>query len=142
MNSHDLEHLSYMRAAEAECLLNAGHFAGSYYLMGYAVKCALKAVIAGQQRRLTFPDKAFAAACHTHRLETLLELAGLAPNMQQAIAESAAFNENWNRVKQWNESARYRVKVDSVTARCMAASCLQVPKGVLPWIRKYWIARN
>ncbi|MET3133109.1 hypothetical protein AAKU55_003391 [Oxalobacteraceae bacterium GrIS 1.11] len=33
-----------MSRREAKVLLNAGNYAGSYYLMGFAIECAVKAI--------------------------------------------------------------------------------------------------
>jgi hypothetical protein len=46
MNRNDLQNLSRLREKEAKVLLDNGCFAGAYYLLGYAVECALKACIA------------------------------------------------------------------------------------------------
>ena len=40
-----------------KALLDGGYPAGAYYLMGYAVECALKACIAKQTKRYDFPPK-------------------------------------------------------------------------------------
>jgi HEPN domain-containing protein len=66
-----------MRLDEAKVLLDAGKWAGAYYLAGYAVECALKACVARLMQAEVFPDKDFAVKCYTHNLEALLALAGL-----------------------------------------------------------------
>ena len=38
MNRTELQELALERAREAETLLNAGHWSGAYYLIGYAVE--------------------------------------------------------------------------------------------------------
>jgi hypothetical protein len=138
MDRREFQLLSNMRTLEAQCLLTEGHYAGSYYLMGYSVECALKAVIAARHKRFSFPDKAFAAACHTHDLAQLLFLAGLKTEAETAFMENQAFEENWNTVRRWNESSRYVVKVNLRMARTMLAACVQQPRGVLPWIQMFW----
>lgn len=40
MNRADLQTLSDLRLADGEALLQAGRFAGAYYMLGYAVECA------------------------------------------------------------------------------------------------------
>ncbi|HEY0586649.1 MAG TPA: hypothetical protein VGD52_10975 [Pseudoduganella sp.] len=138
MDRREFQSLSNMRAVEAQCLLTEGHYAGSYYLMGYSVECALKAVIAGRLKRFSFPHKAFAAACHTHDLAQLIVLAGLKSEAEVAFQENQAFEANWNTVRRWNESSRYVVKVNLRMARTMFAACVQQPRGVLPWIQTFW----
>lgn len=138
MDSRELQHLSKLRTEEAQCLLSAGYFTGTYYLMGYSVECALKAVIAGHQKSKAFPDKALAVACHTHDLKQLLLLAGLQRRAEAAFEESQAFELNWDIVRQWSESRRYDVQVSSRMARTLVTACVQQPKGVLPWIQTFW----
>jgi hypothetical protein len=41
----DFQRLADLRIQEAQGLLGLGHTAGTYYLGGYAVECALKACI-------------------------------------------------------------------------------------------------
>lgn len=77
MKRIEFQALSRMRADEGKCLLDAGLYAGSYYLTGYSVECGLKAVIAKNCERYQFPDKGFATACYTHDLRVLIKLAGL-----------------------------------------------------------------
>ena len=60
MTRSDLQLLSRMRQREARVLLVNNHFAGAYYLTGYAVECALKAAVAKQVHRHDFPDKKLA----------------------------------------------------------------------------------
>lgn len=127
-----------MRVTEGKCLLDAGLFAGSYYLTGYSVECALKAVIAKHCERFVFPDKAFAASCHTHDLRLLIKLAGLQSSFIETMDSSGAFRENWEAVSEWNEVARYRSKVSANKAQCLYLACAGQPKGVLPWIAQYW----
>jgi hypothetical protein len=127
-----------MRASEGKCLLDAGLYAGSYYLTGYAVECAFKAVIARRCVRYQFPDKAFASACYTHDLRMLIKLADLQAAFVEIMEASGAFRENWECVSEWNELARYRSKVSVHKAQCMYLACTGQPKGVLPWIEQHW----
>ena len=55
MNRNDFQKISRLRVKEAKALLDNGYPAGAYYLMGYAVECALKACIAKQTKRYDFP---------------------------------------------------------------------------------------
>lgn len=127
-----------MRIREGQSLLDAELYAGSYYLSGYAVECALKAVIAKQQGRHEFPDKQLANECNTHNLRTLIRLAELQFNLEEEIRASAAFAENWSVVRKWSEIVRYEVNMPAQTARSMYVACTSHLKGVLPWIQRYW----
>lgn len=77
MNRPALQQISKMRVREASTLLKAGHFLGSYYLIGYAVECALTACVAKHVRRYDFPHKKLANEAFTHDLEKLVRVAGL-----------------------------------------------------------------
>lgn len=138
MNRIELQGLARARISAGRCLLDAGHFAGSYYLSGYAIECALKAVIARQQGRHAFPDKRLANECNTHNLRTLTMLAGLQFNLDEEVRHSKAFAENWSVVRKRNETARYEVNVPAHLARSMYVACAGQLKGVLPWIQQYW----
>ena len=138
MKRAELQKLTRMRIREGKCLLDAGLYAGSYYLSGYAVECGLKAVIAGQRGRHEFPDKRLANECNTHSLRTLVRLAGLQPSLDDEIRASMAFAENWSAVRRWSEIARYEVKLPAHVARCMYFACAGHLKGVLPWIQRHW----
>lgn len=138
MKRTEFQELSRLRANEGKCLLDAGLYAGSYYLTGYAVECGLKAVIARNCERFQFPDKGFATACYTHDLRVLIKLAGLQPAFVETMNSCGAFRENWEAVSEWNEVARYRSKVSANKAQCLYIACAGRPKGVLTWTEHYW----
>src|SRR2546429_1654600 len=85
MNRADLQRLSRLREQEAQVLLANGYFAGAYYLLGYAVECALKACIAKQIRRYDFLDRRLVNDSYTHDLEKLLNISGMKNTMQSEI---------------------------------------------------------
>ena len=76
-------------------LLEAGFYPGAYYLVGYAIECALKSCVAKQIRRFDFPDKKLAIEAYTHDLEKLVRVAGLAPEFERERAASPALELNW-----------------------------------------------
>jgi len=61
---------------DANLLLDNGQYDGGYYLAGYAVECALKAVIAARTRQHEFPDLNLAKKVYTHDLKELLDASG------------------------------------------------------------------
>ncbi len=69
--------MSWVRLAEARALLKAGLPDGAYYLVGYAVECALKACIARGTQRYEFPEKKRVNASHTYDLGELVKVAEL-----------------------------------------------------------------
>ena len=76
VNRKDLQFLARKRLTEANALLAAGHPDRAYYLAGYAVECALKALPRGTQR-YDFPDKKSVDASYTHTLNHLIKVANL-----------------------------------------------------------------
>lgn len=83
MNKSEFEQLVSVRLSEGKTLLEQGLYQGAYYLVGYAVECALKAVIAKETKQYDFPDKTFAAKCFTHDLTHLVGLAGLKQKLER-----------------------------------------------------------
>ncbi len=139
MNRTDLQQLADDRVEDAEALLDAGRSAGAYYVSGYAVECALKACIAKQTNLHDFPDKTITQKSYTHDLLDLLELAGL--KLQLKLDTTPAANPvlglNWQRVKDWNEKARYQQKTE-VQARELYQAVTDTANGVLQCVKLRW----
>lgn len=102
LTNETFREIAKCRLAEAKLLAERGHPSGAYYLAGYAVECALKAIIAGRFRANEIPDKGLVNSIYTHNLSDLLRLAGLQTEFQ---AESELV-ESWDIVKRWSENAR------------------------------------
>lgn len=102
-----LDRLAEVRLAEAKALVSAGQPSGAYYLAGYAVECALKAKIAARFRENEIPDKTLVSAIYTHDIASLVRLAGLESELDDAIEESPALGRRWAIVEKWSEQARY-----------------------------------
>ena len=77
MNRTDLQLLAETRVLDAAVLLEAGRWDAAYYLLGYAVECALKSCIAKQFGRHEVPDKKLISDFYSHNLRELLRVAGL-----------------------------------------------------------------
>jgi HEPN domain-containing protein len=137
MNRTDLQHLAQERAREAETLLNAGHWSGSYYLIGYAVECALKACIAKLTKEYDFPDKDRALKCFTHKIEVLVEVAVLEDRRKADVVANPVRRDNWVIIKDWNEQARYK-RWTEAKARELFTAITDTTNGVLPWIMGHW----
>jgi HEPN domain-containing protein len=67
--------LAESRLAEARLLFAGGFPSGASYLAGYAIECALKAVIAEDFRASEIPELKYVRDVHTHDLSALLRLA-------------------------------------------------------------------
>jgi len=138
MNRQALQKLSTERRRDASALLKAGCSAGGYYLMGYAVECALKACVAKQVKRYDFPDRALAQKAFTHNLEVLVGLAGLEQDLQRDMRANPPLEVNWATVKDWSESKRYELGITNVEAKDLYSACNARKHGILIWIRKRW----
>jgi hypothetical protein len=137
MNKKQLQNLAKMRTEEAKVLLRANQYAGAYYIVGYAVECALKACIAKQVKRHDFPDKKLANDSYTHDLIALFKLSGLHPNFVAACHANPSLDVNWAIVKDWSEAKRYEDRITAADARDIISACIG-RNGVLPWIKKKW----
>ena len=138
MNRNIFQRLSELRRSDAKALLAAGHYHGAYYLLGYAVECALKACVAKQVQRYDFPDKKVATEAFTHDLEKLMKLSGLAPELEKEMQTNKALEVNWTVVKDWSELSRYVIGISEAQARDLYSECTDRKNGVLYWIRRQW----
>lgn len=138
MNRADLQRLSRMRQLEAQVLLNAGHFAGAYYLLGYAVECALKARLCKKVKHHDFPDRDLALKSFTHDLQALINTAELKTELDAEIKANPQFRLNWGVVAEWSESSRYATSITEVEARGLHVACTDRKNGILRWIKKRW----
>lgn len=137
LKRRDLRELAALRLREAQSLHRSGFWSGAYYLAGYAVECSLKACIARRTERHEFPDKRRADKSYTHKLEDLLGVAGLAPQLQEAKLADERLASNWRLVTEWSEEARY--KLHSETDATAFLEAVQNRKdGVLSWLKKHW----
>ncbi len=137
MNRNSFQQISRIRTREARVLLDAGYYPGAYYLIGYAVECALKACVSKQVKRYDFPDKKLANEAFTHDLEKLVRIAGLAPDFKRERRTNLDLDLNWAVVKDWSESIRYEISVSEAQARDLYSACTG-RNGILPWIKKRW----
>jgi HEPN domain-containing protein len=137
MTRGNFHKVSGLRVQEALALLEAGHYPGAYYLIGYAVECALKACVAKQVKQYDFPDKKLANEAFTHDLEKLIRVAGLSPDFETDRKEYPELELNWAIVKDWSETVRYEVDITELQARDLYSACTG-RNGVLPWVKKRW----
>lgn len=138
MNRHELQQISLIRAKESKVLLDNGCFCGAYYLLGYAVECALKACISKQIKKYDFPDKNLANKSYTHDLEQLLSTAGLKYFLIEESKINADFERNWAIVKDWTEQVRYESSISDTKAKDFYLACTERKNGILSWLKKYW----
>ena len=137
MNRTDFQQLAQERVRDADALLNAGQWSGAYYVAGYAVECGLKACIAKLTNAYDYPNKDLAQKCYTHKIETLVEVAGLEFQRKADATLNPALGASWIVVKDWDEKTRYRQWTE-LQARELFAAITDTTHGVLPWIMDSW----
>lgn len=138
MNRRDLQALSRERLRDAKVLRTKGQHVGAYYLVGYAVECALKACIARRTRRFDFPDRKPVADSHTHDLKKLIELAELKPQLDAASSADEMLQLNWLVVAKWKVEDRYRLDLSPDEARDLYRAISANKSGMMTWIRRHW----
>ncbi len=137
MNRSNLQKISGVRLQEARSLFTSGFYSGAYYLSGYAVECALKAVIAKSTLRFEFPDLDRVKRSYMHSLTDLFKVAELLNDFQIARHQNAGLQASWDIVKDWSEQSRYEVWSQAEADAIIDA--VRKPKnGVLPWIKLRW----
>jgi HEPN domain-containing protein len=138
MNRDDLQRISRLRVKEARVLFKNGYFSGAYYLLGYAIECALKACIAKQIKRYDFPDRKLINDSYSHELEKLLSVSGLKAELQEEIRSNPKLEVNWAIVKDWSVQSRYSTDISETTARDFYSAVTTRKDGVLSWLKKWW----
>ncbi len=138
MNRSALRKTSAVRLRDSRSLLRAGRYSAAYYLLGYAVECAIKACVARKVKRYDFPDKKLANKAHTHDLEQLVGVAGLEADFAAARLANPELDVNWAVVKDWVVDSRYDTSISEAQARDMYSACTARRNGVLPWIKERW----
>ena len=138
MNRNDLQTISRLRVKEAKVLLDAGHSSGAYYILGYAIECAIKSCIAKNTKRYDFPDKDLVQRAFSHKLIPLLQTAGLWEQLLQDIKSDKNLNNNWAVVKDWEVESRYSTSVSKPKARDFYSACTARKYGILSWLKNYW----
>jgi len=127
-SSDDLRLLAEERIAEAQILRDARHFSGAYYLAGYAVELALKAVLTSALASYSMPDQKQVAAAHVHDLRGLAVGCGLQPEADAGIRVA------WNVVApNWAPEDRYRIHSEVRSIQMVDAA-----REVLEWLRPHW----
>jgi len=138
MNRSDLLILAESRLVDAQILLDSHRRGAAYYLLGYAVECALKACAAHQFRAAEIPDKAIVNDFYTHRLDKLLGISGVKAELENRLRTEPAFAVSWNTVREWNESSRYDHSISEAAAHDMLVAVADPHSGVRSWSKTVW----
>ena len=136
ISKHQLQLLAEEKAHDAVLLLRHSRFSNAYYLSGYAIELALKAIIAGSFPAVTIPDKAFVNRIYTHDLELLVGYAQLEIRLAAEKKVDPVFEANWLLVVNWNEDSRYSTWSNREATAIVTA--VIDDSGVLPWLKTFW----
>ena len=138
MNKIDLQILVEIRVKEATVLVDNKCYQGAYYLLGYALECALKACITKQVHEHDFPNKQLANASYTHDLSALLGVAGLSQELSKQEDHDGNFKLNWAVAKDWSETARYDPVIEETKVKDFFEAITNDQSGVLKWLKNWW----
>jgi HEPN domain-containing protein len=130
----DFQALANMRVREARALFSANEFDGAYYLAGYSVECALKAVLCKAIPEGVLLAKQDIERFYTHDLGKLLEFAELGEELKRDRARATS----WLTVRSWNEQRRYARGIDQLIAAELLQSIEDPRHGILVWLKQYW----
>lgn len=138
MNRADLQLLVRERLREVKALLAARCWSGAYYLAGYIVEYALKScIIKHVMATDVFPERRFSEQCWTHKLDQLLSLARLDALLATDSVADAILKQNWETVRDWNETSRYGTTTKD-KAEALYAAIVEKKHGVLSWLKRHW----
>jgi len=132
----ELEQLALAKVEDANLLYEHERYSNAYYLYGYGVELALKAVIANRFRAAEIPSKKLVLGVYTHNLEKLVEWAELRADLEEARKDNE-FEANWDIVKRWSEQSRY-MTISYVQATMLGAAIEEPHKGVMSWVQSHW----
>lgn len=138
MNRRDFQNLSRLRLREARLLLKNRYYEGAYYLAGYSVEYAIKACIAKNVNQYDFPNKQLAIDSYSHKIEQLIKVAGLTPQLTAQINANRIFEVNWSLVTDWSEKERYTPIVTKQRAKDLYSAITSRRNGVMTWLRRLW----
>jgi HEPN domain-containing protein len=134
------QRVAQARLNDAKAILAVRRWTAAYYLAGYAVECGLKSCIlakVGAAPEVLFEDRRFSEKCWTHDLVQLVDQAGLKATLEADSVADLELRGNWEVVRRWSESVRYRAKTRSEAAELYHAIA-EKKHGVMTWIRRYW----
>jgi hypothetical protein len=136
------QQLAEDRIVDAQALLAAGinRWSAAFYLIGYAVECGLKACVLARvaaHPEVIYENRKFSNDAWTHDIESLVVVADIKVDRDNAALANPALALNWLRVKDWTEKSRYEQKTQFEAQRLFDA-VTEANNGVMQWIRVRW----
>ncbi len=151
MNSvQEIKDLAQRRLYEAHKLLDVGCPDGAYYLGGYALELALKAIICKNFgiddlfAETTSPgtpiavDREAKKTLKVHALQRLIVFSGLKTQIENELGINPTFDFYWSNVVEWNEAARYTQGKSLSDVNIFLNSIDDPTNGILTWLKNYW----
>ena len=86
---------------------------------------------------VVFREKKYSESCWTHKIEDLLNLAGLKAARDAEVSVNQVFGLNWQKAKDWDPQTRYR-QVSQFEAEKLLDALREANNGVLQWIKVHW----
>ncbi|MBO9611573.1 MAG: hypothetical protein J7619_02700 [Dyadobacter sp.] len=133
-----LKLLAFERLRDAECLIANGHAGAAYYIGGYAIELALKAVVCKRLNIEIFEREVvprhIAKSFMIHDLLDLLILSGLTNDLENACIEDYVFQVSWTRIAIWSEQRRYELGCSATKVEVFVISL----KIVMQWLQQHW----
>ena len=145
----DLQNLTKQRLDEASALLSLNFPDAAFYLAGYSIECALKAVVCKTLDQDDFyqPDRSKKATRYvqerifrefkTHNYSDLLVLSGLSAEFELARVSDPQLYLAWTDIEKagWTEQFRYELGTKS---RQNVSDFIKAVGAVIIWISNYW----
>lgn len=138
MDRAQLHRLAELRLADADALLAAGRWDAAYYLLGYAIECALKACIARQFLEHHVPERRLVESFYSHDIDRLLAISIVKSDLDAHLAQDPNFKINWSIVRNWSSEVRYDTGTSERVAREMRTAVADNASGVLQWLKTRW----
>lgn len=132
-----LQQLATIRLAEARLLYGSEFLSGAWYLGGYAVELALKAVVCRNLGVSAYPERAFAGRLKSHSFSDLALLAGLTESLLVSLA-NPIFERNWELINTWDPQQRYEVGRSKQQVSDFLSALDDREHGVYVWLSNRW----
>ncbi len=139
MNQAELRAQARERTLDADALIKGGRWSFAYYVVGYAVECALKSCLLARMIHTgwVYEEKAKINECLTHDFGELIKLSGMTDELNAKLAANPTFVGNWGITTRWKVTDRYGQNTEA-EAKALYAAITDDPDGVLMWIMNFW----
>jgi hypothetical protein len=119
---------------DAQMLLTGSSWQNAYMSAGLAIEFALKARIMHVERLNSWPSRRRRPELHTHSLGSLVDTAGLRPQLEQEFFSFSDIGLAWMVVKEFDINGRY--PTGEPFPKRLACDCVEAIDGLglLEWL--------